>query len=74
MICKPGSTAAKITGKGRKASTLIGCNTLSVCGSNAGDKEVFVDIHSTANRINDFKHNTSLAKVFEEHKQGLDAH
>ena len=45
-----------------------------VGGSNASNNEGFVNIHPAANRINDFKHNTSLKTVFEESRQGLDAH
>ena len=49
-------TKAKIFCERRKAFAFVGGNTLLVGGSNAGIDEGFVDVHSTADWVNDFKH------------------
>ena len=60
VVCgKPLSAQTQVAGEGRKTLAFIGGNTLMICGSDTGDKEILVDIHSTADGVNDFEHNTS---------------
>ena len=57
VICgKPLGAKAKIFCECRKAFAFVGGNALLVGGSNTGIDEGFVDVYSTTDRINDFKH------------------
>ena len=40
-------------------SILVTSNTLMIRGSNTSNEKVLVHIHSAADRVNDFEHNTS---------------
>ena len=66
VFSKPGGTTTQVAGKGREAFLLVGGHTLVICSCDTGDNKVFVDIHSTANWINNFKHSTSPQRYFEE--------
>ena len=56
---KPPSAQTQVTGKGGEPPAFVGSNALLICGSDTGNKKALVDIHSTADRVNDFEHNTS---------------
>ena len=73
VFCKPCGTTPEVTGESRKALARVGGNTLVVCRGNAGDKKRLVDIHSTADGVNDFQHNTSPQSIIQGNRQGLDA-
>jgi hypothetical protein len=59
VFCKPCGTTPEVARESRKALVLVGGNALIVRRCNTGDKERFVDIHSTVDGVNDFEHNTS---------------
>jgi hypothetical protein len=59
VFCKPCGTTPEVTGESRKALARVDGNTLTVRGSDASDKERLVNIHPTADGVNDFQHNTS---------------
>ena len=67
VICsKPFDAKTKIFCERRKVFAFVGGNALLIGGSNTGIDEGFVDVHSTADRINDFKHKHIPRKIFEK--------
>ena len=48
---KPTGTKTQVAGKGGKAFAFVRSNALLICGSDRGDKEILVDIHSTADPL-----------------------
>jgi hypothetical protein len=56
---QPNRTATQITGERRETLALVGSYSVVVGCGNAGYDKRLVDIHPTANWINDFEHNTS---------------
>ena len=59
VFAEPDCTATQVTSESGKALTFICSDALTVGRSNAGNKKGFVDVHSTADRINDSEHSTS---------------
>ena len=43
----------------REPFALVSCHPIFICGSDTGNDKRLVDIHPTADTVNDFKHNTS---------------
>ena len=74
VLRKPIRTPSQIPSEGGKTFALVGCHTLLIGRSNTGNDKRFVDIHPTADTVNDFKHNTSLKTIFKGDRQGLAAH
>ena len=59
VFSQPGSASSQIVGEGRKPLAFVGRNTAVIGRGNTGHHKGFVDIHPTADGVNDFEHNTS---------------
>ena len=59
ILDQPGSTPAQITGEHGKALAFVGRHALLIGRSNTGNDKGFVNIHTAADTVNDFEHNTS---------------
>ena len=64
VFCKPCGTKPEVPGESRKAFAFVAGNALTVRGSDASDKERLVNIHPTADGVNDFQHNTIPSKHY----------
>lgn len=69
---KPLGTKTKIFCECRKAFAFVGGNTLLVGESNTGIDEGFVDVHSTADRVNNFKHKHIPSKKYLRKQTGTE--
>ena len=56
---KPDCASPQVAGEGRKPLAFVAGDALVIGRRDAGDQKGFVDVHSTANWINDSKHSTS---------------
>lgn len=56
---KPDRASPPIAGEGRKPRAFVAVDALVIGRRDAGDQKGFVDIHPTADRVNDSEHNTS---------------
>lgn len=66
ILSQPCCTPMQISGEGRKPLAFVACHTLLIGGSNAGNDKGFVDIHPTADGVNDFEQITHpLETIFE---------
>ena len=54
ILGQPGSTAAQISGKGGEPLALVGCHAMLIGRGDAGNNEGLVDIHPTADTVDDF--------------------
>ena len=59
VFCQPSRAPAQISGKGGKPLALVGCHSVVIGRSNTGNDKGLVDIHPTADRVDNFEHNTS---------------
>ena len=71
---QPSGTTAQVPSEGGKPLASVRGDALLIGGGYTGDEKRLVDIHSTANRINDFEHNTSPQTIVRGSGRGLDAH
>jgi len=74
VLRKPNCTPAQVPGESGKPLAFVACNTLLIGGSDTGNDKGFVNIHPTADTVNDFEHNTSPRNNIRGNRQGLDVH
>lgn len=55
MSLEPGHKPPEVSGESREAMLFVGSDTFVICGRDARNNKGFVDINSTADRINDFE-------------------
>ena len=65
VLTQPCRTPPQVPGKSGEPLVLIGGHPVVIGRSNTGNDKRFVDIHPTADRVNNFEHNTSLETIFE---------
>ena len=68
---EPFSKAAQVAREGRETLAFVSGYKRLVCRRDTRDYEGFVDVDSTADWINDFRHKHPLKIRFEENGQGL---
>lgn len=71
---KPICAQSQVLCEGGKTPTLVSRYAALIRGCNAGNKKRLVNIHSTANRVNNFKHSSSPQNKDWGNRQGLDTH